>query len=131
KVKRVAAHLLNASPENVRIESGMIHVSGAEEMSRSLREIAEIAYGEPDRMPPGMETGLEAQYRHQPSDAMTMTSAAHACVVEVDPETGFVRIKRWISSEDCGTVINPAVVEGQIAGGLAQAIGMVLLEEAG
>ena len=60
---------------------------------------------------------------------MTFTSAAHACVVEVDVETGFVKILRWISAEDCGTVINPAVVEGQIAGGLAQAIGTVLLED--
>jgi carbon-monoxide dehydrogenase large subunit len=60
---------------------------------------------------------------------MTLASAANACVVEVDAETGFVKILRWISSEDCGTAINPTVVEGQIAGGLAQAIGMVLLEE--
>ena len=130
KVRLLAAHLLNASPANVRIEDGMVHVSGAEEMSRSLREIAEIAYGEPDRLPPGLETGLEAQYRYNPPP-VTFTSAAHACIVEADAETGFVKIKRWISSEDCGVVINPAVVEGQIAGGLAQAIGMVLMEEAG
>jgi carbon-monoxide dehydrogenase large subunit len=128
KVKRLAAHLLNASPESIRLEDGMVHVTGAEEMSRSLRSIAEIAYGEPDRLPPGFEAGLEAQYRYQPPP-MTFTSAAHACVVEVDAETGFVSIKRWISSEDCGTIIHPGVVEGQIAGGLAQAIGTVLLEE--
>jgi carbon-monoxide dehydrogenase large subunit len=110
------------------MEAGMVHVEGAPEESRSLRSIAEIAYGEPDRLPPGFEAGLEAQYRYQPPP-MTLTSAANACVVEVDAETGFVKILRWISSEDCGTAINPAVVEGQIAGGLAQAIGMVLLEE--
>ncbi len=106
----------------------MVHVGGEPEKSRSLRSIAEIAYGEPDRLPPGFEAGLEAQYRYQPP-AMTLASAANACVVEVDAETGFVKILRWISSEDCGTAINPTVVEGQIAGGLAQAIGMVLLEE--
>lgn len=128
KVRELAAHLLNASPEAIRIEDGMAHVEGAPEMSRSLRAIAEIAYGEPDRLPPGFESGLEVQYRYQPPP-MTFTSAAHACVVEVDADTGFVKILRWISSEDCGTVINPAVVEGQISGGLAQAIGMVLLEE--
>jgi carbon-monoxide dehydrogenase large subunit len=128
KVKRVAAHLLNANPEDVRIEDGMVRVAGVEEMTRSLREIAEVAYGEPDRLPPGMEPGLEAQYRYRPPP-ITFTSAAHACIVEVDAETGFVTIKRWISSEDCGVMINPAVVEGQIAGGLAQAIGTVLLEE--
>lgn len=128
KVKKVAAHLLNANEESIRLEDGMVHVDGAPEMSRSIGEIAHIAYGEPDRLPPGMESGLEAQFRYQPPP-MTFTSAANACVVEVDPMTGFVNIQRWISAEDCGTVINPAVVEGQISGGLAQAIGMVLLEE--
>ena len=128
KVRTLAAHLSNASPESVRIEGGMIHVDGAPEMSRPMRELAEIAYGEPARLPPGLEAGLEAQYRYTPPP-VTFTSAAHACVVEVCAETGFVKILRWISSEDCGTVINPAVVEGQIAGGLAQAIGQVLLED--
>jgi aerobic carbon-monoxide dehydrogenase large subunit len=128
KVKQVAAHLLNASPETVDLVGGEIRVSGAPEMTRSLREIAEIAYGEPMRLPPGVNTGLEVTYRYDPPP-VTYTSAAHACVVEVDSDTGFVKILRWISSEDCGTVINPAVVEGQIAGGLAQAIGTVLLED--
>lgn len=128
KVKALASHLYNASPDSVTIEDGVVHVSGAPEMSRSIGELAAIAYGEPDRLPPGFETGLEAQFRYQPPP-MTMTSAAHACVVEVDADTGVVKILRWISSEDCGTVINPGVVEGQISGGLAQAIGMVLLED--
>lgn len=130
RVKQIAAHLLNASTEAISLEDGMVHVAGAPEMSRPLREIADIAYGEPHRLPPGFEAGLEAQFRYQPP-GMTMTSAAHLCIVEVDAETGFVKILRWITSEDCGTVINPAVVEGQVTGGLAQAIGMVLLEEAG
>lgn len=128
KVKTLASHLFNAPVETITIENGMVHIAGAEEMTRSLRAIAEIAYGEPTRLPPGFEAGLEAQYRYTPPP-MTFTSAAHACIVEVDPDTGFVSIKRWISCEDCGTIINPAVVEGQIAGGLAQGIGMVLLEE--
>lgn len=128
KVKTLAAHLFNATPEAVTILDGVVHVEGAPEMSRPLGEIANIAYAEPDRLPPGFEAGLEAQFRYQPPP-MTLTSAAHACVVEVDAETGFVKILRWISSEDCGTVINPGVVEGQISGGLAQAIGMVLLED--
>ena len=128
KVRLLAAHLLNASAESVSIEAGMIHVAGAPEMSRSLGEIAGIAYGEPHRLPPGLESGLEAQFRYQPP-GMTFTSAAHACIVEVDADTGFVKILRWVAAEDCGTIINPAVVEGQIAGGLAQAIGTVLLEE--
>ncbi|HVL00271.1 MAG TPA: molybdopterin cofactor-binding domain-containing protein, partial [Dongiaceae bacterium] len=128
KVKQLAAHLAEANVDAIRIEDGVVHVEGAPEKSRTLRQIAEIAYGEPDRLPPGFEPGLEAKYRYQPPP-MTFASAANACVVEVDTDTGFVKIQRWISSEDCGTPINPAVVEGQIAGGLAQAIGMVLLEE--
>jgi aerobic carbon-monoxide dehydrogenase large subunit len=128
KVRTLAAHLYNASPDAVTIADGKVHIEGAPEMSRPLGELAAIAYGEPDRLPEGFEAGLEAQFRYQPPP-MTMTSATHACIVEVDPETGFVKILRWIASEDCGTVINPAVVEGQVAGGLAQAIGMVLLEE--
>src|SRR5439155_14557266 len=128
KVKQVAAHLLNASPESVRIDDGIVHVEGAPEMQRSLREIAEVAYNEPCRLHAGMDAGLEAQHRYRPPP-ITFASAAHACIVEADAETGFVRIKRWVCSEDCGVVINPAIVEGQIAGGLAQAIGSVLLEE--
>jgi carbon-monoxide dehydrogenase large subunit len=128
KVKQLAGHLFNVNPEAIRIEDGVVSIAGSPERSRSLRSIAEIAYGEPDRLPPGFEAGLEAQYRYQPPP-MTLASAANACVVEVDADTGFVKILRWISSEDCGTAINPTVVEGQIAGGLAQAIGMVLLEE--
>ena len=128
KVRAVAAHLLNANPESIVLDEGTVRVEGAPEMTRPLAEIAAIAYGEPDRLPPGLETGLEMQFRYQPPP-MTFTSATHLAVVEVDAETGFVKILRWISSEDCGTVINPAVVEGQISGGLAQAIGMVLLED--
>jgi carbon-monoxide dehydrogenase large subunit len=128
KIKLVAAHLYNASAETITVTGGMVHIEGAPEMSRPLRELAEIAYGEPHRLPEGTGTGIEAQWRYQPPP-MTMTSAAHACFVEVDAETGFVKILRWVSSEDCGTVINPGVVEGQIAGGLAQAIGQVLLED--
>ena len=130
KVKRIAAHVLTADPETITIEDGKVRVAGAEAKTLSLREIADFAYGDPARLPPGAESGLEAQYRYDPPP-MTFTSAAHACIVEVDADTGFVKIKRWLSCEDCGTIINPAVVEGQIAGGLTQAIGTVLLEEAG
>ncbi len=128
KVKKLAAHLAGVEASAIRIEDGMVHVDGEPEKSRTLRAVADIAYGEPDRLPPGFEAGLEAQYRYQPPP-MTFASAANACVVEVSADTGFVKILRWISSEDCGTPINPAVVEGQVAGGLAQAIGTVLHEK--
>ncbi len=130
KVKRLAAHLLSTTSEAVRIEHGMAIVGGEEPRVLPLRQIAELAYNEPHKLPEGMEPGLEAHYRYHPPP-LTLSSAAHACLVEVDAHTGFVKINRWICSEDCGVVINPAVVEGQIAGGIAQAIGGVLLEEMG
>jgi carbon-monoxide dehydrogenase large subunit len=129
KLKAIAAHAFNANPDDISIENGILRIAGAEAMTRTLKEVAELAYGDPQRLPPDMETGLEAQYRYSPPSFITHATAAHACVVEVDATTGFVTIKRWISSEDCGVQINPAIVEGQIAGGLAQAIGCVLLEE--
>jgi len=129
KVKEIAAHLAGGvSVDAIRIEDGIIHVVGEPDKSRTLQQLAEIAYGEPDRLPAGMMPGLSVQHLYQPPP-LTFASAANACTVEVDINTGFVKILRWISSEDCGTPINPAVVEGQIAGGLAQAIGMVLHEE--
>ncbi|HET8937255.1 MAG TPA: xanthine dehydrogenase family protein molybdopterin-binding subunit [Polyangiales bacterium] len=127
KIKRVAAQALSAAPDDIYLEDGVVRVRGAEDKSRSLRGIAEYAYGEPELLPADMEFGLEAVYRYRPPP-ITLTSATHACIVEVDAETGFVHILRWISSEDCGVMINPAVVEGQIAGGLTQAIGTVLHE---
>jgi carbon-monoxide dehydrogenase large subunit len=129
KIKLIAGHVLNANPDDVTIENGLVRVAGVEEMTRTLKEIAELAYGAPQRLPPGMEMGLEAQCRYAPPSFVTFATAVHACVVEVDAETGFVKIVRWICSEDCGVLINPAIVEGQIAGGVAQAIGCVLLEE--
>jgi carbon-monoxide dehydrogenase large subunit len=127
KIKRIAAHVFNANADDIRIEDGVVRVGNVEEMTSSVREIAEIAYGQPARLPAGMEMGLEAQHRVQTQ--LVYTSAAHACIVEVDAVTGFVRIKRWVCAEDCGVVINPGIVEGQIAGGLTQGIGEVLLEE--
>jgi carbon-monoxide dehydrogenase large subunit len=128
KIKRATAHLLNANPNDVSIVDGQVLVAGAPEMTRSLKEIAQICYDTPSRLPPDMQAGLEAQYRYSPPP-VTWTSAAHGAIVEVDAETGFVKIKRWVCTEDCGLVINPAIVEGQIAGGLAQGIGEVLLEQ--
>jgi len=129
KVKRLAAHLLNANPEDIRIEGGMVHVAGVAEVSTPLQRIAETAYFDPDRLPSDAELGLAAEYRYRPPPPFVFSNAAHACVCEVDIETGVVKILRWVASEDCGVMINPAVVEGQIAGGVVQGIGGVLLEQ--
>jgi carbon-monoxide dehydrogenase large subunit len=131
KLKAIAGHLLNAHPDYVVVEGGVITVEGAPEVGSTVAEVARIAYFEPARVPPDMELGLEAQARYRPDTPLVFSNAAHACTVEVDVETGVVKILRWVAAEDCGVVINPAVVEGQIAGGVAQGIGGVLLEDAG
>ena len=128
KIKTIAAHMLNASVEAVEIESGMVKVAGAPEMTTPLAAIAQAAYFETERLPPDMEPGLSAQYRYRPPP-IVFSNASHACVCEVDRDTGVVKILRWVASEDCGVMINPAVVEGQIAGGVTQGIGGVMMEE--
>lgn len=130
KVRLLAGHIMEVDQDRIYVEEGVVRVEGDPDKTMSLGLLADMAYGEPDSLPEGLEAGLEAQYRYQPPP-MTFSCAANLCVVEVDTDTGFVKIQRWISSEDCGTAINPAVVEGQVSGGLAQAIGMVLLEEIG
>jgi carbon-monoxide dehydrogenase large subunit len=125
KIKTIAGHMFNANPDHVTISGGMVRIS--EDVSEPIERIALAAYHESERLPQGMEPGLEVSHRYK-APPMVFSNAAHACVVEVDAETGLVKILRWIAGEDCGVMINPSIVEGQIAGGLAQAIGGILFE---
>lgn len=127
KVIKIGAHLLQSSPEELRVENGHVVSGGATPRSVSFAEIGHLAYHAPAMLPAGMESGVEARYRFAPPP-LSFSNAAHLCVVEVDVATGMVKVLRWISSEDCGVMLNPAVVEGQIAGGVVQALGMVLWE---
>ncbi len=129
KILAIAAHLLEAAEADLRIRDGRISVAGVPDLSVTMQQVAQLAYFVPAKLPPGMEPGLSAEARHL-TPGITWANAAHACVVEVDVATGMVKILRWIASEDCGVMINPMVVDGQISGGIAQAIGGVLLEEA-
>jgi carbon-monoxide dehydrogenase large subunit len=90
--------------------------------------VSAIAYTQPAALPEGVPLGLEAQNRFSPSTFTTWSNACHMCAVEIDPDTGAVKILRYVVSEDCGVMINPNVVEGQIAGGVVQGIGGVLYE---
>ena len=127
KIKRIAAHAYNASPETVRIHDGIITVDGVEGVRGTLADIAQMAYANPDRLPAGMELGLESQHRYRPPP-FVFSNATHACICEVDIETGIVAIRRWIAGGDSGELINPAIVEGQISGGVVQGIAGVLFE---
>jgi aerobic carbon-monoxide dehydrogenase large subunit len=128
KIIQIAAHLLEAAPEDLEVNSSVVSVKGTPAKALPFAQISAMAYMMPEMLPPGMEMGLEVTSRFQPPAPFTWSNAAHVCTVEVDPETGMTKILRYIVSEDCGKMINPMVVEGQIAGGVVQGIGGVLFE---
>ena len=103
--------------------------AGTPAIGITLREIARLAYFEPAALPPGVPAGLEASARYTADTPIVWVNATHVCTCEVDVATGGVTLLRYIVSEDCGPMINPDVVEGQIAGGVVQGIGGALFEE--
>lgn len=129
KILKIAAHMLEAAEGDLVIKDGVVHVAGVPNLSITIDKIAHTSYFAVAQLPPDTEPGLEEQARYANTNT-TWANAAHACIVDVDIETGLVQIKRWIVSEDCGVMINPGIVKGQIAGGVVQAIGGVLLEHA-
>jgi len=129
KVMRIAAHCLEAAAEDLVLEQGEISVRGTPSRKVTVREIARGAY-KPSLgiLPDGLEPGLEATHYYDPPPA-TFSNGAHLAVVDVDAETGQVEILRYLVVEDCGTMVNPLIVEGQVHGGVAQGIGNALYEE--
>jgi carbon-monoxide dehydrogenase large subunit len=129
KVAEVAAHLLEASADDLEIASGVISVRGTPTRSLTVRDVARAAYFDLASLPAGMEPGLEVVHRYKGETPFVFSNACHLCTVEIDRATGLAGILRYIVSEDCGVMINPSVVEGQIAGGAVQGIGGALLED--
>jgi len=127
KARKIAAHLLEAAEGDVVYEDGKAFVKGTPSKAVTIQEIAMAAF-QTNRLPPGMEGGLEASTFFDPAN-FVWPFGAHIAVVEVDGETGAVRILRYVAVDDCGTRINPMVVDGQLHGGIAQGIGQALLEE--
>jgi aerobic carbon-monoxide dehydrogenase large subunit len=127
KAKRLAAHLLEASEEDVAFDQGRFHVKGSPDRAKTMQEVAFAAY-RGDQLPEGMEPGLEATTYYDPPD-LSWPFGAHCCVVEVDPATGGVEMIKYVAVDDCGNVINPMIVEGQVQGGVVQSIGQALFEE--
>ena len=127
KVLEVAAVALEAAPEDLDIDMGVVSVKGTPGIALPLEQVAALAYAGHAMLPPDMEPGLEAAHRIRVPPFM-FSNAAHAAVVEVDRGTGAVKVLRYVVSEDCGNMINPMVVEGQIAGGVVQGIGGVFFE---
>ncbi len=129
KVAEIAAHQLEASPDDIEVHDGVASVRGTPTKARTIADIAHTAYLDLGSLPPGMEPGLEVLKRYKTDMPFVFSNACHMCTVAIDPATGGVRVLRFVVSEDCGVMINPAVVEGQIAGGAVQGIGGALLED--
>jgi carbon-monoxide dehydrogenase large subunit len=128
KLLRIAAHLLEAPLEDLQSVDGRVHVRGAPAASLTVAQLAQKAYLAPTELPPGMEPGLEATHAFDPP-ALTFSSGTHICQIEIDPETGRLTILRYTIVEDCGRMLNPRVVEGQLHGATVQGLGGALLEE--
>jgi aerobic carbon-monoxide dehydrogenase large subunit len=130
KISRIAAHLLEAAPEDIVLADGRAHVAGSAERGISLAEIARTTHHNPQHIPEDETPILESTRTYDASPGTgTFTNAALIAMVEVDPDTGFVDVQRLVCVEDCGRIINPLIVDGQVQGGIAQGIGSALFEE--
>jgi len=132
KVLAIAADMLEISPEDLEINQGVIEARGVPQRSLPLAEIAMRAATAPRTLPAGADPVLEAAeiFRGEGITGSGWSGGTHLCVVEIDLDTGGIQILRYIVIQDCGRIIHPAVVEGQIRGGVAQGIGEVLYEHA-
>ena len=128
KARKIAAHELEVAEEDLEFSGGKFAVKGAPDRAKSVAEIAFSAWTA-HNLPDGTEPGLEATYVFDPPN-FTFPSGSHVCAVEVDTETGQTEIVRYVAVDDCGTIINPTIVEGQIHGGVAQGISEAMFEEA-
>jgi len=125
KARKIAAHLLEAHEEDLEWEPGKFFVKGSPERSKTIQEITFAAY---TNHPAGMEAGLEAVSYYDPPN-LTFPFGSYICVVDIDKGTGEVKIRRFVAIDDCGNIINPMIVEGQIHGGLTMGLAPALFEE--
>ncbi len=128
KLLQLAAHLLEVRAEDLELADGRIGVRGAPESGFAVRELAQKAYLAPMELPPGMEPGLDATATYDPPP-LSFSSATHLCEVEIDRETGALELGRYLIVEDCGTMLNPRVVEGQVHGATAQGLAGAVFEQ--
>jgi len=128
KGKKIAAHLLEANPKDMEYVGGQFVVKGAPQKAIPFGQVALTAYV-PHNYPEGVEPGLEETSFYDPAN-FCFPFGAHACVVEVDPDTGHVKILRYLAVDDVGNVINPMIVDGMVHGGIAQGVAQALWEEA-
>ncbi|MFL5823441.1 MAG: xanthine dehydrogenase family protein molybdopterin-binding subunit [Solirubrobacteraceae bacterium] len=125
KAKAIVAHQLEAAPEDIELSEGKFSVRGSPDKGLTLAEVAGAAYL--NQVPDGMEPGLEETTFYDPEN-FVFPFGAHACVVDVDKDTGKTRVVRYVAVDDCGKAINPLIIDGQVHGGIVHAIGQALYE---
>lgn len=126
KAKLIAAAMLETRPEDLEWEKGRWFVKGDPGVGKTIAEIAMGAHGTV-ALPEGVDGNLDAEVTYDPPN-LTFPFGAYICVVDVDPGTGQVKVRRFIAVDDCGTRINPMIIEGQVHGGLTDGVGMALME---
>ncbi|MDE3137530.1 MAG: carbon-monoxide dehydrogenase large subunit [Acidobacteriota bacterium] len=125
KARKIAAFLLEVSEEDLVWEPGKFSVKGAPGKSKTIQEIAFAAY---TNFPPGLEAGLEAVDYYDPPN-LTFPFGTYICVVDIDKGTGEVKVRRFVAVDDCGNIINPMIVDGQIHGGLTEGLAIAFMQE--
>lgn len=125
KARKIAAYLLEVSEDDLEWEPGKFSVKGAPEKSKTIQEIVFASY---TNHPQGMQAGFEAVYYYDPPN-LTFPFGSYICVVDIDNKTGEIKVRRFVAVDDCGNIINPMIVEGQIHGGLTQGLAPAMYEE--
>jgi carbon-monoxide dehydrogenase large subunit len=126
QIAAIGAHLLEVAPADVELAERSVSVRGAPDRTIAIADVARAAHHAAHRLPEDAEPGLEARATFDPPG--TFSNATHGAEVEIDPETGAVTISRYVVVEDCGVVINPMIVDGQVHGGVAQGVAAALYE---
>lgn len=127
KARKLASHVLECSPEDLEFEAGAFKVRGTESQT-TIQELALAAFAA-HNLPDGVEARLDSDVTFDPEN-FSFPHGTHLCAVEVDTETGMVRIRSYVAVDDVGKVVNPLIVDGQLHGGIAQGIAQALFEEA-
>ncbi len=128
KAKTIAAHLLEANEDDLEFENGSFSVKGSPGSSMAIGEVAFAAFMA-HNLPDGVEPSLDSDATYDPEN-FSFPHGTHLCAIEVDTETGFSKIRKYVCVDDVGTPINPLIIEGQVHGGLAQGIAQAMFEEA-
>jgi carbon-monoxide dehydrogenase large subunit len=127
KARTIVSHMLEAAPEDIVLQDGRFVVKGSPDKGMALAEVSGVAHVQPELMPEGTEPGLEETSFYDPAN-FVFPFGAHACIVDVEEDTGKVKVVRYVAVDDCGPAINPMIIDGQVHGGIAQAIGQALYE---